>query len=221
MAWWAFFRGRRRSDAANGEPSTVAGRAARIRRDLAADGEAAAEAIGDLKHLEQRYGPSVAPAAVRLRSAVLMHRFGRKSEAWEMFRRLLEDPSACGDPAVRPIVQSEIYNRMRMALEREGCVQGAVTPAVLAYVLRVFYVTDLGREHEAAQLRTPERFEKHFAPLLTRARLTAHLTALRTLVLSRLKSDEGRNLGRLADDVEQLLAKPAAPAGGSRSREAG
>ncbi|MBS0395412.1 MAG: hypothetical protein JSR54_12355 [Proteobacteria bacterium] len=206
MAWWGFFRGRRRDDAANGEagaPGAKAGRAGRIRRDVARDGEAAAEAIGGLKDLERRFGPTVAPAAVRLRSAVLLHRFGRKAEAWTMFRRLAADPAACGAESVRPLMLGEVYERMRRALEREGLSAAALAPAAAAYALRIQYWSRRGRAPEVAALRTPERFERHFGPLLARARLGAHARALRELIEGSLARLPELDVAALEQAVEE------------------
>lgn len=178
------------------------------RRSMAAAASSAAESLGDLKTLERRYGAGVAPAAVRLRTAVLLHRAGHKAEAWSAFERLLADPALGGSPTVRPIIQSEIYSRMRMALEREGCQNPAITPAVLSYATRVQFYALQGRRSELQALRAAERFDRHFSPLLERARLVEILPALRALMDEQLKLLPALDLAALAAAVERLRRSP-------------
>jgi hypothetical protein len=183
------------------------------RRGLAAAASSATEALGDLRTLEQRYGAGVAPAAVRLRNAVLLHRAGHKSEAWSAFEKLLADPALGGSPALRPIIQSEIYSRMRIALEREGCQNPSITPAVLAYVTRAQFYAMQGWRAELDKLSAAACFDRHITPLLTRARLVPMLPALRALVDGCLKSLPELDAVALRAAVDQLRRKPpTAPA---------
>ncbi len=196
-----------------GEPPVAVPRGVSARsRTLAAAVVAAGDALDGLKNLERRHGAAVAPAAVRLRSAVLLHRAGHKAEAWEAFERLLADPSLGGPPAVRPIVQSEIYSRMRMALEREGCQPAAVTPAALAYATRTQFYAVQGRRAELDALRTAACCDRYFLPLLERARLVPMLPALRALMTEHLQSLPELDLAALAAALEALRQKPASAA---------
>jgi hypothetical protein len=177
-------------------------------RSVAAAAVAAARAIDDLKTLEQRYGAGVAPAAVRLRNAVLLHRAGRKAEAWTAFEQLLADPALGGSPTVRPAMQSEIYSRMRMALEREGCQNPAITPAVLSYATRAQFYALQGRRAQLDRLCTAESFDRHFTPLLERARLVPTLPALRALANEHLQSLPALDVAALSAALEELRRRP-------------
>jgi hypothetical protein len=185
-------------------PAAARGTSSASRPSMAAAAASAAEALGGLKALEQRYGAGVAPAAVRLRNAVLLHRAGHKAEAWAAFERMLADPALGGSPALRPIIQSEIYSRMRMALEREGCQNPAITPAVLSYATRAQFYALQGRRVELQTMRTPERFDRHFAPLLERARIAPMLPAVRALADEHLKSLPELDVAALTAAVEAL-----------------
>src|SRR3974377_2396312 len=128
-------------------------RAASARRSgLAAAASSAAEALGDLKTLEQRYGAGVAPAAGRPRNAVLLNPAGHQDQRWAWVCTLLADPGLGGSLALRPIIQSEIYSRMRIALEREGCQNLSITPAVLSYVTPAQFCAMQGRRPELDKL---------------------------------------------------------------------
>jgi hypothetical protein len=205
---WGAARDSRDEDAAKLQRASSA-----RQRGLAAAASSASEALGDLRTLEQRYGPGVAPAAVRLRNAVLLHRAGHKSEAWAAFEKLLADPALGGSPAVRPIIQSEIYSRMRIALEREGCQNPSITPAVLSYVTRAQFCALQGWRAELDKLSAAACFDRHITPLLTRARLVPMLPALRALVDGYLKSLPELDAVALRAAVDQLRRKPpTAPA---------
>lgn len=186
------------------------------RRSIAAAASSAAEALGDLKLLEKRYGAGVAPAAVRLRNAVLLHRAGHKAEAWSAFERLLADPGLGGSPALRPILQSEIYSRMRIALEREGCQNPSITPAVLSYATRAQFLALHGARDGLEALRAKGRFERHFTPLLQRARLVPILPALRALVDEHLKALPDLDVAALGAAVDDL--RQTAPGAATRAR---
>ena len=194
----------------------LAGARVRVERH---GGPADTEALDDLKTLERRYGPGVAPTAMRLRNAVLLHRAGRKAEAWAAFAKLLADPELGGSPAVRPALLSETYSKMRVAHEREGCPGASITPAVLSYVTRVQFHALQGQEAVLAVLRSAERFDRHFAPLLARARLTPVLPALRQLVDDHLQALPEVDVAGLEAWVEELRRRPpSAPARGRAAR---
>lgn len=200
-------------------PGEQPGAAGSRGRSLAADAASAADALGDLKALERRYGAGVAPAAVRLRNAVLLHRAGHKAEAWAAFERLLADPALGGSPAVRPAMQSEVYARVRIALEREGCPNPALTPAVLSYATRAQFYALAGRDAQLDLLRRAARIDHHFTPLLERARLAPVLPALRRVLDEHLSSLPDLDLAALRAAIEALrLSAPApvAPARGKR-----
>ena len=223
MGVFSVLRGsRRRADGEShgetpAEPSPPRAAGAR-RRNAVVDAAAAAAILGDLKTLEQRYGAGIAPSAMRLRSAVLLHWTGRKSEAWAAFERLLADPALGGSAAVRPIMESEIYARMRMALEREGCHHAAITPAVLAYAKRAQFCERHGRHEELEVLRSDACFDRHFTPLLTRARLVSMLAALRALAQEYLQALAELDVAALEAALEGLRHDPPAAALPVRSR---
>jgi len=179
---------------------------------------AASAVLGDLTTLEQRYGAGVAPAAVRLRGAVLLHRAGRKNEAWVAFNRLLADPALGGSQAIRPIIQSEVYSRMRMAHEREGCQNAAITPAVLSYVLRAQFYERQGRRAELDVLCSDTCFDNHFAPLLERARLAPLLPVLRALAGEHLRALPSLDVAALTAALEALRVRPPGPAASDPGR---
>jgi hypothetical protein len=163
-----------------------------------------------LERLEHEFGNAVAPAAARLRGAIDLHRNGRKADAWVELEALLADPCV-GDAAhVRPAIESEIYSRMRICFEREGCFNPALTPAVLSYATRAKFYAVQGRQAELMALRSPEFFDRYFMPLLERARMQNDLARLRTLVEEQLRAMPMIDLHALKDMIESFRVSPAA-----------
>ena len=186
------------------EPEPAAGRDAAVKRTTGAS--------PGLEALERHYGAGVTPAAVRIRDALLLHRSGRKSDAWAAFEQLLADPALGGSPAVRPMLESEIYSRMRICSEREGCFNAALTPAVLSYVTRAQFFQVQERKAEFKVLQSVPFLDRHFTPLVERARLVHALPALRTLVtgyLDRLPEFDVAALKSSLEALRMTLPKPS------------
>ena len=153
-------------------------------------------AVGDLlPRLNAPPGHAVSGAGWvtdELLNAVFLHRNGRKEQAWAVFEKLLQDTEVRGAAALRPLLHGEIYSRMRMCLERDGCSRAAVTPAVLSYAARAQFYALQGRADELRALQASDRFDSHFAPLLQRAQL-GHVS----LTLCHLVERHLRDLPRL------------------------
>ena len=187
-------------------------------RNAVAQAAATVRVLGNLTTLEQRYGAGVGAAAVRLRSAVLLHRAGRKDEAWAAFGRLLADPELGGAPSLRPIMESEIYARMRLALEREGCHNAAITPAVLSYATRAQSCALQERQADLDMLRSAASFERYVKPLLARARLASTLPPLLALVEGHLRALPELDVAALRTALKALLENPPNAAALRQSR---
>jgi hypothetical protein len=161
-----------------------------------------------LDRLEEEFGAEVAPAATKLREAVEWHRGGRKADAWVALEGLLADPSMGGSAQVRPAIESEIYSRMRICFEREGCFNPALTPAVLSYATRAKFYAVQGREAELMALRSPDFFERYFMPLLERARVQHAMARFRMLVEDQLRSMPMVDLHVLREKIEFFRLNP-------------
>ncbi|MEI8298492.1 MAG: hypothetical protein WCH32_10755 [Pseudomonadota bacterium] len=175
-------------------------------------GPARKSADANLERLEQEFGHAVAPAASALREATQWHRNGRKADAWVAFEQMLSDPTMGGSAQVRPAIESEIYSRMRICFEREGCFNPALTPAVLSYATRAKFYAVQGREAELQALRSPEFFERYFMPLLERARVQHAMAKFRMVVEDQLRAMPMVDLHVLKNAVEAFrLNPPSAP----------
>jgi len=171
-----------------------------------------------LERLEQEFGSEVAPAAARLRAALQAHRTGRKADAWVEFDALLADPSMGGSAQVRPGIESEIYSRMRICFEREGCFNPALTPAALSYAMRAKFYAVQGREAELLALRSPVFFDRYFMPLLERARVSHAIGHFRMLVEDQLRSIPMVDLHVLKEKIEAFRLDPPELASATAAR---
>ena len=200
-----FLRVGRRQNAA--EPATVAKPA-----KSASYGAARKNADVGLERLKEQFGSEVAPLVARLREAVQWHRNGRKADAWVALEELLSDPTIGGSTHVRPAVETEIYNCMRVCFEREGCFNPALTPAVLSYATRAKAYSVQGREAEFLALRSPDFFERYFSPLLERARVLHALPKFRALVEEHLTAMPMVDVHALRAAIEAFRLNPPGPA---------
>ena len=155
--------------------------------------------------VERCFGLPVAGATVRIRRASMLHRGGRKAEAWAMFNLLLTDPDLGGSGDVRPILHSEIYSRMGTCLEREACYHAAVTPTALAFATRAQFYAMQGRRSELARLREPGVFDRFITPLLIRARFQHVLDKLRVVVAHHLDSLPQLDINGLRAAIDDVL----------------
>lgn len=154
--------------------------------------------------IERCYGLPVAPAAVRIRRAVLLHRSGRKADAWAMFDLLLADHELGGSATLRPILHSEIYARMGTCLEREGCFHAALTPTVLSYATRAQFFSIQERRSELKYLLSPGVFDRFISPLLARARLEHVLVSVRGILRHHLERLPQLNVDELRGSVDYI-----------------
>lgn len=151
-------------------------------------GRAAAPPIGKTKPIPsvvrrtKRGGGNATAVATRIRCAVVLHSCGRHDDARAAFDALLRDPSLGGSVSVRPMVESQIYDTIRVCLEREGALEAALAPALLSHCYRGHFFRLQGRHRELEQLRAAASFDSHFAPLFRRAQRMRSLPAARRLV---------------------------------------
>lgn len=217
-AEWYFFGWLRAAARPSGNAGARPGRtecltvcAAPTLRDDTSTQVAVSDGLPKLEALKHRHGAGAPTVAGRILTAVFLHRSGRKEQAWAAFEELLRDPELGGAASVRPILHSEIYSRMRMCFEREGCFNAAVTPAVLSYVARAQFYALQGRQRELETLRAAACFDRHFLPFLQRARLEHASRTLRRLTDKHLNELPMLNTIALKVALEELRQSAPSP----------
>ncbi|MBW2673819.1 MAG: hypothetical protein JRD89_10465 [Deltaproteobacteria bacterium] len=106
-----------------------------------------------------------------LRLPLYLQAAGRNDEAWSEFNRLLNDgyPNQLSDFSVQTMEHSEIYNKMRLFLQREGKNDKAVVIGVLSSLARARGLHLQRRKKEYSQFISNSEFESTLTPLLKKA----------------------------------------------------
>ena len=164
-----------------------------------------------LERIEARFGAAAKPAGARIREAFLWHRTNRKADAFVAFQAMLADPNLASDPKARMALEGEIHSRLRRCYEREGCFSPALVEAALAYAARAKVFAAENQEDSLHQLRDPEFFDRHFKPLLERARLPHASVKFRAIVEAQLKTLPMVDMGAMREALEQFRQNPPPP----------
>ena len=159
----------------------------------------------------RRRAADAGTVAARIRCAVLLHSCGRHDEARAAFDALLRDPLLGGSASVRPMVESHIYDTMRVCLEREGAFADALAPALLCYSCRGHFYRLQGRRRELAQLRSMACFDGQFEPLFRRAAALQLLPVARALVERSLQDVPDVDRSGLRTALEELGSRVSEP----------
>ena len=109
---------------------------------------------------------------------------GRRDEAWGEFNAMLAGhyPLDMRDPAFAPLWQSQIYDKMRLFLQREKKNDKAVSFGILSYLAYGKWLAYQAATEEFPELRearkdefgehtSTQRIEQAMSPLLKKARL--------------------------------------------------
>jgi hypothetical protein len=164
-----------------------------------------------LEKIEARFGASVQPAAARIREAFAWHRTGRKADAFAAFHAMLTDPLLVQDAKARVAIEGEIFGRLRLCYEREGCFSAALVEAAMAYAMHAkAYAVD-GREEALQKMRDPDFFDRYFKPLLERARLPHASVKFRAIVDAQLKTLPMVDVTALREVLDQFHRNPPPP----------
>ena len=103
---------------------------------------------------------------------------------------------------------ADVYDKMRVCLEREGCFVEATGYVVASYASLVRACHLGGRSSALGTLRAPEFFDARITPYLSRTRATDRLADLRALVDRHLGKLPALDVERLRHDTANLLVMP-------------
>ena len=122
--------------------------------------------------------------ATFLRLPMYLQEAGRRDEAWGEFNAMLAGhyPLDMRDPAFAPLWQSQIYDKMRLFLQREKKNDKAVSFGILSYLAYGKWLAYQAATEEFPELRearkdefgehtSTQRIEQAMSPLLKKARL--------------------------------------------------
>ena len=160
-----------------------------------------------------------------LRLPMYLQQAGNPDEAWGEFNAILagQYPLDMRDPAFAPLWQSQIYDKMRLFLEREKKTNKAVFFGVLSYLAygkwlayqaatEQFPELRKARKDELRQRIDTRTIEASILPLLKKAKLGHIMADLTRLIRRHLERGKSLNLAQAHTDVNTVLSsQPAVP----------
>ena len=142
-----------------------------------------------------------------LRLPMLLQQAGRPDDAWEEYNRLLRsDPTGIGQSReVTPMFHSQIYNKMRLFLQREGKTKSAVEFGLMSAVSWASGLHHQKRMSEFASMLENESLEGVVEPLLRKAKLLNLVPVMAGILRSTLKQVPNANMQGMIDEVQRAI----------------
>jgi tetratricopeptide (TPR) repeat protein len=153
------------------------------------------------------------PISTYLRLPMMLQLAGRREEAWAEYSRLLStDATGMGfDPEIGPMERSQIYDKMRLMLQREGRHRSAVSMAIFSQISWAIGLKRQRRNEELLEHVSAETVSEMITPLLKKARaMAAHdeVVALLTAELSKLDQVD---FALLANRIDAIIPRERTP----------
>lgn len=147
---------------------------------------------------------SYEPVKVRLRLARFIQQAGRNDEGWSYFNKLLATWSSY--PEVLPIDYSQIYDSMRLFLQREGKTLLAVRFGVISYY---YWCIGLSKQKRIGELNTDSQKEvvsKKLKPIVNKAKCVNLLDPIVDCLIEHLQTLPKVQVSKLIAQIDQLLS---------------
>jgi hypothetical protein len=121
-----------------------------------------------------------------------LQKAGKPDEAWKDFIKLLESgyPNHLDDPAVRPMNNSKVYDKMRLFLQREGREREAVHYGILSMNSWAKGLLRQGRTSEHEEYTTKATVDSRVAKLLRKAGVEDKLSAVSKIALEAVEDPD-------------------------------
>jgi hypothetical protein len=153
-------------------------------------------------------GPISYPVSTFLRLPLYLQQAGRTDEAWREFHLLLTHgfPNQLQHPDVIPMEHSEIFDKMRLFLQRERKFDLAVRFGVLSYMS---WAVGLHRQRRKAELRdyiARKNIEDNVVALLKKAKKLPLKDELVILMLGEAKQLPNVDLESLGKGIDAILS---------------
>lgn len=148
------------------------------------------------------------PVSTFLRLPLYLQQAGRTDEAWREFHLLLTHgfPNQLQHPDVVPMEHCEIYDKVRLFLQRERKFDLAVRFGVLSYIS---WGVGLHRQRRKAELRdyvARENIENNAVALLKKAKKLRLKDELVTIILDEAKQLPNVDLESLGERIDAILS---------------
>lgn len=149
------------------------------------------------------------PVNTFLRLPLYLQEAGRTDEAWKEFESLLTHgfPNQLSNPEVLPMEHSQIYDKIRLFLQRETQFDRAVSFGILSYVS---WAAGLHRQKRRSELKgyiKRENIDVHLAPLLKKARKLELKDEFVDVVAGEIIRLPEIDLASLSDRIDSILSR--------------
>lgn len=142
-----------------------------------------------------------------LRLPMYLQKAGRPDEAWQEFNRLLHDgyPNQLGDPSVRPMENSKVYDKMHLFLQREGHEKKAVQYGILSMISWAKGLLRQDRASEYNDYIQSSNVEGRVEKLLKKAGCEEKIEVIVQVALKSLDNPESIDFDHLGERLGDAL----------------
>ncbi|KKL69963.1 hypothetical protein LCGC14_2109700 [marine sediment metagenome] len=144
-----------------------------------------------------------------LRLPLYLQQAGKPDEAWAEFNKLLVSgyPNQLEDRDLWPMTRSQIYDKMRLFLQRENRPDEAIRFGIFSYLSWGEGLDAQGRLTELRQHRSVKSIEKRLGALLKKASKAKKNSDLSGLVAKSLREPESMDYDSIGELVANLLTE--------------
>jgi hypothetical protein len=149
------------------------------------------------------------PVSTFLRLPLYLQDSGRSDEAWKEFKSLLNHgfPNQLSTPQFLPMDHSQIYDKMRLFLQREREFERAVSFGILSYMS---WAVGLYRQKRRSELKgyiKRENIDVNLAPLLKKARRLEVKDELVDVIAAEINRLPEIDLESLKERIDSILSR--------------
>lgn len=142
-----------------------------------------------------------------LRLPMLLQQAGRPDDAWEEYNRLLlSDPTGSGvSRELTPMHHSQVYDKMRLFLQREGKTELAVGHGLMSAISWATGLYYQKRMSELASMLEDENLENVVVPLLRKAKLPNAAPSVVRVLRAALEQVPKVDVQGMVDEVQRAM----------------
>ena len=130
-------------------------------------------------------------------------------EAWKEFNNLLTIgyPNQLNDPEVLHMERSIVYDKMRLALQREGKNKAAIRFGIFAFLSRAIGLHIQRRTDEFRSFTSNKNIQKTVKTLLKKAEREDLVNLITTVIQDQIKAIPRVNFSQIANNIDELLVR--------------
>ena len=149
------------------------------------------------------------PIATYLRLPMMLQLAGQRDAAWSEYNRLLttDVTSMASDSQIGPMERSQVYDKMRLMLQREGNPRWAVSMGILSHVSWAIGLKRQHRTEELVEHVSSARLSDVVTPLLKKAQAGGAHHALVALLTKELSRPDRIDLVALTSQIDAIIPR--------------